>query len=54
MAAAMAAAGDAAWAAAGDAAMATLKPTTEWLQASACDLVERMIDVQKPYFARTA
>lgn len=35
------AAGDAAWAAAGDA----LKPTTEWLQASALRLVNEMIDV---------
>jgi hypothetical protein len=49
--AARAAAGDAAWAAAGDAAWAAvwaaagdaLKPTTEWLQSSAIDLVHRMI-----------
>jgi hypothetical protein len=40
-AAARAAAGDAARAAAGDA----LKPTTEWLQTSAVDLVRRMISV---------
>ena len=53
-AAAGAAAWDAAWAAAraaaraaaGDAAWEFLKPTTEWLQASALDLVARMIRVQ--------
>jgi len=43
-AAAGAAAGDAAWDAAWAAAKAALKPTTEWLQASALDLVRRMID----------
>ena len=37
------AAGDAAWAAAGDAARAALQPTVSQLQASAIDLVERMI-----------
>jgi hypothetical protein len=57
-AAAWAAAGDAAWAAARaaawdaardaarDAAWAALKPTTEWLQASALNLVREMIAVQ--------
>jgi hypothetical protein len=53
-AAARAAAGDAAWAAARAAARAAawaaagdaLKPTTEWLQASASDLVVRMCEVQ--------
>jgi hypothetical protein len=45
-AAARAAAGDAAWDAAWDAAGAALKPTTEWLQASALDLVARMIRLQ--------
>jgi hypothetical protein len=48
--AARAAARDAAWAAArdaaGDAAGDVLKPTTEWLQASALDLVARMIRLQ--------
>jgi len=39
------AAGAAAWAAAGDAAGEFLKPTTVWLQASALDLVRRMIAV---------
>ena len=43
--AAWAAAGDAAWAAAWAAAWDALKPTTERLQASALDLVRRMIDV---------
>jgi hypothetical protein len=42
-AAARAAARAAAWDAAWDAAGAFLKPTTEWLQASALDLVARMI-----------
>jgi hypothetical protein len=42
--AAGAAAGDAAWATAGDAAWAVLKPTVETLQASALDLLDRMID----------
>jgi hypothetical protein len=46
--AAGAAAGDAAraaaWAAAWDAAWAALKPTTEWLQVSALELVQRMLD----------
>jgi hypothetical protein len=42
-AAAGAAARDAAWDAAGAAAWDALKPTTEWLQASAIDLVQRMI-----------
>jgi hypothetical protein len=54
--AARAAAGDAAWdaaraaarAAAGDAAWAALKPTTEWLQASALDLVDRMLSAESP------
>jgi hypothetical protein len=48
VAAARDAAWDAAWDAAGDAAGAALKPTTEWLQASAMDLLTRMIyaDVQ--------
>src|SRR6185437_15550026 len=36
----------AAWAAAWDAAGAFLKPTTEWLQTSAIDLVTRMIQVK--------
>ncbi len=45
-AAARAAAGDAAGAAAWDAAWDALKPTTEWLQASALDLVDRMIAVR--------
>jgi len=36
------AAGGAAWAAAGGAAWDVLKPTTEWLQTSAVDLVKRM------------
>jgi hypothetical protein len=49
--AAWAAAEDAAWAAAGRAAgraaQAALKPTTEWLQASALDLVARMIRVSQ-------
>ena len=48
------AAGDAAWAAAGDAAWAgawaaardVLKPTTEWLQASALVLLHQMIEVR--------
>lgn len=44
------AAGDAAWAAAGaaagDAAGDVLKPTTEWLQASALALVHQMIEVR--------
>ena len=44
--AAWAAAGDAAWAAARAAAGAKLKPTTEWLQASATDLLTRMIAVE--------
>ena len=44
--AAGAAAGAAAWAAAGAAAWDALKPTTEWLQASALDLVNRMIEVK--------
>jgi hypothetical protein len=42
--AAWAAAGAAAWAAAGDAARDALKPTAEILQASALDLLDRMID----------
>jgi hypothetical protein len=41
------AAWDAAWAAAWDAAWDALKPTTEWLQASALDLVQRMIEVKE-------
>ena len=45
-AAARAAAWDAAGAAAWDAAGAALKPTTEWLQASALNLVREMIAVQ--------
>jgi hypothetical protein len=61
-AAAWAAAGDAAWAAAGDAAWAAawaaaaaaawdaagdaLKPTTQWLQASAAELVKSMCEVK--------
>jgi hypothetical protein len=45
-AAAGAAAGTAGWAAAGAAAGAFLKPTTLWLQASALDLVKRMIEVR--------
>ena len=44
--AAWAAAGAAAWAAAGAAAWDVLKPTTEWLQASAVDLVKRMCAVE--------
>ena len=36
----------AAWAAARDAAWAALKPTVEWLQISAIDLVHRMIEVR--------
>lgn len=43
--AAGAAARDAAWAAAGDAARDALKPTVEQLQASALDLIERMLAV---------
>jgi hypothetical protein len=43
--AAWAAAWDAAWDAARAAAWDALKPTTEWLQVSACDLVDRMIAV---------
>jgi len=46
-AAAWATAGDAAGAAAGDAAGAYLKPTTEWLQASALNLVHQMIEVKQ-------
>ena len=38
------AAGDAAWAAAGDAARAALRPTADALQASALELLDRMID----------
>jgi hypothetical protein len=49
-AAAWAAAGDAAWAAAGDAAWAAagaaLKPTTQWLQAGAAELVKNMCEVK--------
>ena len=45
--AAWAAAGDAAWAAAWDAAREKLKPTTVSLQASAFDLLDRMIDCGK-------
>jgi hypothetical protein len=40
------AAGDAAWDAAGDAAGDALKPTTAWLQASALNLVQQMIEVK--------
>jgi hypothetical protein len=43
--AARAAAGAAAWDAAGDEARAALKPTVEWLQMSALDLVDRMLAV---------
>ena len=64
-AAARAAAWDAAWAAARDAAGAAagaaagdaLKPITEWLQASAQDLVRRMCELKdevQPYFGRVA
>jgi hypothetical protein len=45
-AAAGAAAWAAAWAAAGAAARVALKPTVEWLQISAIDLVHRMIEVR--------
>ena len=54
-AAASTAAGDAARGAAGDAAGAALKPTTEWLQLSAVDLVKRMCkltDLPNGYFMR--
>jgi len=44
--AASAAASASAWAAACAAASAAFKPTTEWLQASAIDLVHRMLAVQ--------